>query len=226
MNLRRMLETIRAFRAGAPLGDVVVMKLDALASPPPEMLHRLEALHGYAPDQDADALRKLPAGTLGREYIRFLDANGLAPLVVSPALKERYRTNPWVLRYTATHDLHHLLTGFDTGLAGEAGVVAFNVGQGAAPIGRRMLGFVRRYYSWISPGQARAIRHNVALGLELGRNAELVLAQPLESFFAEPLQQVRNKLRIPDPARSGVVASGRSVIGDVIYRRAKPARNA
>ena len=38
MNLRRMLETIRAYRAGAPLGDVVVMKLDALASPPPETL--------------------------------------------------------------------------------------------------------------------------------------------------------------------------------------------
>jgi len=29
-----MLATIRAYRAGAPLGDVVVMKLDALARPP------------------------------------------------------------------------------------------------------------------------------------------------------------------------------------------------
>jgi ubiquinone biosynthesis protein Coq4 len=223
MNLRRMLDTIRAYRAGAPLGDVVVMKLDALASPPPETLRRLEALHGYSPDQDIAALRALPAGTLGREYARFLDANGLAPLVVSPALKARYRTNPYALRYTATHDLHHLLTGFDTGLAGEAGAAAFNVGQGSAPIGPRYLAFVGSFYSLIAPSQAHAIRHNIALGLALGEQAELVVAQPLESFFAEPLAQVRNKLRIPDPERSGVLPSGKSLVGDWIYRRAKPA---
>jgi ubiquinone biosynthesis protein COQ4 len=223
VNLRRMLETIRAYRAGAPLGDVVVMKLDALATPPPETLRKLEAVHGYAPDQDLAALRALPPGTLGREYARFLDANGIAPLVVSPALKERFRTNPWALRYTATHDLHHLLTGFDTGLAGEAGVVAFNVGQGAAPIGRRMLRFIRGFYSLIAPGQAHAIRHNVDLGFELGRRAELVMAQPLESLFAEPLAQVRNKLRIPEPARSGVIASRPSFVADLLYGRKTPA---
>jgi ubiquinone biosynthesis protein Coq4 len=223
MNLRRMLETIRAYRAGAPLGDVVVMKLDALASPPPATLRKLAALHGYAPDQDLAALRALPPGTLGREYARFLDANGLAPLAVSPALKERFRTNPWALRYTATHDLHHLLTGFDTGIAGEAGVVAFNVGQGAAPIGRGMLRFVRNFYSLIAPGQARAIRHNVDLGLALGKQAELVIAQPLESLFGEPLAAVRSALRIPDPGRSGVMASRPSVVADLLYGRAKPA---
>jgi ubiquinone biosynthesis protein Coq4 len=218
-----MLETIRAYRAGAPLGDVVVMKLDALATPPPDTLRKLEAVHGYAPDQDLGALRALPPGTLGREYARFLDANGIAPLVVSPALKERFRTNPWALRYTATHDLHHLLTGFDTGLAGEVGVVAFNVGQGAAPIGRRMLRFIRGFYSLIAPGQAHAIRHNVDVGLELGRRAELVMAQPLESLFAEPLAQVRNKLRIPEPAQSGVIASRPSFVADLLYARKTPA---
>ena len=223
MNLRRMLETIRAYRAGAPLGDVVVMKLDALASPPPETLRKLEALHGYAPDQDLAALRALPAGTLGREYARFLDANGIAPLVVSPALKERFRTNPWALRYTATHDLHHLLAGFDTGIAGEAGVVAFNVGQGAAPVGRGMLRFIRSFYALISPSQARAIRHNVDLGLTLGKQAELVIAQPLESLFGEPLAAVRNKLRIPAPERSGVMASRPSFVADLLYGRSKPA---
>jgi ubiquinone biosynthesis protein Coq4 len=218
-----MLQTVRAYRAGAPLGDVVVMKLDALSSPPPETLRKLDAVKGYAPDQDPAGLRALPAGTLGREYARFLDANGIAPLAVSPALKERFRDNPWALRYTATHDLHHVLTGFDTGLAGEAGVVAFNVGQGAAPIGRRMLGFIRNFYRLLSPGQGRAIRSNVDLGLQLGRTAELVIAQPLESLFAEPLEQVRNKLRIPAPEHSGVLASRPSFVADLLYGRSKPA---
>ena len=220
MDLHKMIETTRAYRAGAPLGDVVVMKIDALSRPRRATLEKLEAMHGYAPDQDLAVLRALPPGTLGREYARFLDANGIEPLAISPAVKERFRTNPYALRFTTTHDLHHVLTGFDTGLAGEAGVVAFNYGQGSAPIGAATLWFVRIFYALISPTQARAIWRNIRVGIALGRSAELVIAQPIESFFAEPLAQVRAKLGIPDPARSGVVASGRSTIGDWIYPRA------
>ena len=219
MNLRKMLDTIRAYRADALLGDVVVLKLDALSVPPQVTIRKLEAMHGYAPEHKLSALRTLPLGTLGREYARFLDANGIEPLVISPAVRERFRTNPYALRYTTTHDLHHVLTGFDTGLAGEAGVVAFNLGQGSAPIGRAMLWFARFVYALLSPSQAREIWHNIRVGLELGRNAELVIAQPIESYFAEPLAQVRTKLRIPDPERAGVLPSRRSVIGDLLYSR-------
>src|SRR5215510_9395206 len=151
MNLRKMIETIRAFRAGAPLGDVVVLKLDALADPPPGIASRLERVRGYAPDQDLPSLRQLPADSLGREYARFLDANGITPLAISPQIKERFRENPFVLRYTTTHDLHHVLTGFDAGLAGEAGVYAFTVGQGSAPGGHAMLWLVRIVYALFAP---------------------------------------------------------------------------
>lgn len=34
MNLAKMLRMYRAYRAGAPLGDVVVLKLDALSAAP------------------------------------------------------------------------------------------------------------------------------------------------------------------------------------------------
>jgi ubiquinone biosynthesis protein Coq4 len=222
MNFRKMVNTARAYRAGAPLGDVVVLKLDALSAPPQATLRKLETMRGYAPEHNLSVLRTLPPGTLGREYARFLDANGIEPLVISPAVKETFRANPYALRYTTTHDLHHVLAGFDTGLAGEAGVVAFNLGQGSAPIGRAMLWFARFFYALISPSQAREIWHNIRVGLNLGRNAELVIAQPIESFFGEPLAQVRTKLRIPDPERAGVLPSGRSVIGDILYKR-KPA---
>jgi len=223
MNLRRMIETVRAFRAGAPLGDVVVLKLDAFFGPSKEVSRKLEALRGYAPEQNLPVLRELRTGTLGREYARHLDLNGLEPLVISPDVKERFRDNPYVLRYTTTHDLHHVLTGFDTGLAGEAGLVAFNVGQGSAPVGRAMLWVVRVVYSILSPSQAREIWHNVRLGLDLGEHAELVIAQPIESFFEEPLTQVRVKLGIPDPAEAGVVPSRGSILGDILYSRKKAA---
>ena len=94
MNLRRMRETIRAYRAGAPLGDVVVMKLDALAAPPQETLRSSRRCTATRPITIWLRCARCRAGTLGREYARFLDENGIAPLVVSPALKERFRDNP------------------------------------------------------------------------------------------------------------------------------------
>jgi ubiquinone biosynthesis protein Coq4 len=224
MNLRKMIATYRAYRAGAPLGDVVVLKLDALSAPPEETIRKLERVRGYAPAQELSLLRSLPPGTLGREYARFLDENGIEPLVVSDDVRERFRDNPYALRYATTHDLHHVLTGFDTGLAGEAGVVAFNVGQGSAPIGRAMLWWVRVFYASVSPSQARAIWHNIRLGLALGRRAVLVIAEPIESFFAEPLVRVRQRLGIPEPGAAGVLPSGTSIVAEVLYPlKKKPA---
>jgi len=224
MNLRKMLETIRAYRAGAPLGDVVVLKLDALSSPPKGIGEKLAPVRGYAPSHDLAALRALPAGTFGREYARFLDANGIEPLVISAAVRERFRDNPFALRYTTTHDLHHVLTDFDTGLAGEAGNFAFSVGQGAAPGTGATLWLARILYSILSPSQASTIWHNIRVGRELGEHAALLIAQPIESFFAEPLAQVRAKLGIPEPGAAGVLPSGISILGDVLYKRKAPAR--
>ena len=217
MNLPKLLATLRAFRAGAPLGDVAVLKLDALAAPPPGIAERLERVRGYAPAQDLAALRALPPGSLGREYACFLDANGITPLAISPEIRERFHANPFVLRYTATHDLHHCLLGFDAGLAGEAGAYAFSVGQGAAPGGHGMLWIVRILYALFSPPQARRIWHNISVGLRLGRSAKLVIAEPLEAWFAEPLEVVRRRLGIEDPGRAGVLASRPSLVARLAY---------
>jgi ubiquinone biosynthesis protein Coq4 len=223
MNLRKGVATIRAWRAGAPLGDVVVLKIDALAAPPRGIESRLAAVRGYWPKHDLARLRTLPAGTLGREYARFLDANGIEPLVISESVKERFRDNPYALRYATTHDLHHVLAGFDAGLAGEAGVVGFNVGQGSLPGGRVLLWGPRLLWSLLSPTQARRIWHNLRVGRELGSRARLVMAQPLEEWFGEPLEQVRERLGIPDPPAAGVLASGTSLISEVLYKRGQAA---
>jgi ubiquinone biosynthesis protein Coq4 len=202
---------------------VVVLKLDALSAPPKGIASKLEAVRGYAPPHDLCALRTLPAGTLGREYARFLDANGIEPLVISDATKERFRGNPFALRYATTHDLHHVLVGFDAGLAGEAGVVGFNVGQGSSPGGSALLWGPRLLWSLLSPTQVHRIWHNVRVGRELGSRASLMIAQPLEDWFEEPLAQVRERLGIPDPQAAGVLASGTSVIGDALYKKKQAA---
>lgn len=222
MILRKWLEMFRQYRAGAPLGDVLVLKLDAMSRPPSGMNERLHALRGYPPKIDLEKLRQLPMGTLGREHVRFLDENGIPPLSISRAIAERFFENPWVLRYSTTHDLHHVLAGFDTGLPGEAGAYAFTVGQGSAPGGMGYIWLVRIMYPLLAPTQARKVWHNVRVGLDLGRRAKLVIAEPLESFFEEPLESVRIRLGLPrQPSSVGVEASGRSVFQEWIYPPAR-----
>jgi hypothetical protein len=167
---------------------------------------------------DLPALRA-PDGTSARVRA-LLDVNAIAAR--HPAVRNA-SDRPHALRHTTTHDLHHVITGFDPGLAGELGVLAFYVGQGSAPIGRGLLAVGRLLYGLVSPTQGRRIWHNARLGLTLGQDAELVIAQPVESWFEEPLATVRARLRIPDPRAAGVLESGRSVIGDLVYPRAKPA---
>jgi ubiquinone biosynthesis protein Coq4 len=219
MDVAKLWSVFRAYRAGVPLGDVVVLKLDAIHHAPKGIADKLGSLNRYGEIPDLATLRALPDGSLGREYARFLDANGIVPLTISADVRARFQDEPYALRYTVTHDLHHVLAGFDAGLAGELGLVAFNVGQGAAPISRAMLRAARAMYVLLSPTQAQTIVNNVRVGLAMGERADLVMAQPIEAWLAEPLAEVRKRLHIADPREAGVLPSGESVVASWLMRR-------
>ena len=62
---------------------------------------------------DFDGLRKLPDGTLGREYTRFLDENGITPDAFEELPRVGDPRAAWLmLRLRQTHDLWHVLTGY------------------------------------------------------------------------------------------------------------------
>jgi hypothetical protein len=61
MNVAKMLRMLRAYRAGAPLGDVVVLKLDALSASPSGVAEKLAPVRGYAPEHDLAGLREHPS---------------------------------------------------------------------------------------------------------------------------------------------------------------------
>jgi ubiquinone biosynthesis protein Coq4 len=215
-----MVEMWRAFRSGAPLGDVALMKFAALTKSNPALDAKLLHLEHFAPKHDLVALRKMPVGSLGRIYARFLDDNGITPLEISPAMLARFADHPYAVRTTVTHDLHHVLTGFDAGLAGEVGVAAFMLGQGASTLGRYLKNSLR-IVPLISPLQASRIRHNQKLGERLGARAKLLIAEPLEDFFPEPIDVVRTRLGLPDPRVAGVLPSGKSAYVKLIYAMGK-----
>lgn len=217
MTLKELIEIFRAFRGGVPLGDVALMKFAAMKKTSPALAAKLQSVAGYAPAVAVETLLQLPDDSFGHAYARFLRDNNLQHFNLNPDLVERYRDNPYAVRYTVTHDLHHVLCGFDAGMAGEQGVVGFTVGQGIAPTGPVGMWFSRLLSPLLSPSQASQTRHNYNLGVRMGQAATLLIAAPLESWFERPLQEVRAELGIERRDVDAVRASGTAWLSNVLY---------
>ncbi|HEY0135444.1 MAG TPA: Coq4 family protein [Nannocystis sp.] len=195
-------EILRARREGAPLADLAVMKFAWYVDRASPLNEQIRGLDEVYLDIDIDALRRLPEGTVGRAYARHLDDHELQPMKVSPEIQRRYADNPLPLRYTTTHDLFHVLTGFPTTPAGELGLFAFMVGQGFASMKRLRQAEV--VYAIVMPLHAVGVRRNVRAGLAMARRAAPLLAQPMRPLLGQPLAQVRRQLGIPTPEEAGI----------------------
>ena len=202
-------ETLRAYKAGAPIGDVGILKFAALAQPVPQgMNEALSHLRGYAPIYDPDEFSSLPEGTFGRAYLQFLEANGIQHMTYSPQMLERFHDEAYAVRVAMTHDIHHMLVGGDAGIAGETAVAAFQVGQGTLGTTWRAIGSVLRLalgYTKGRPSRAVRVWSNLWNGWRLGRKTPLLIAHRLEEMFELPLEEVRVRVGLPkDPRVAGI----------------------
>jgi ubiquinone biosynthesis protein COQ4 len=169
--------------------------------------------------QDREALRALPAGSLGRTYAQFMESGNLTAegLVEADVMAER--PNPpepidpdrefFGDRVRDMHDLWHVLTGYGMDEAGEAANLAFTVGQiptygivaiviTAGVIGPKDLRFTWQRYL------LRAWRR--------GRRAAMLSTVRYEELLARPLDEVRRLLDIEPPEQAhpeGVVVANR-----------------
>ena len=85
---------------------------------------------------DREALRRLPEGTLGRTYAAFMDREGLDTNGVQEAaveagvdyawLEEHYpKAHAYYWHQNLTHDLYHIVTGYNRDAIGEAALLRF-----------------------------------------------------------------------------------------------------
>jgi ubiquinone biosynthesis protein COQ4 len=144
---------------------------------------------------DLDALAALPEGTLGHAYVGFLRARGLSPDVFRDAPKEMPdpRIAFVIKRLRQTHDLWHVVTGYDTNPASEVMLQAFTYAQVRAPSSAilAVLGTVRALR--LKP----TLVFDVAAAFRIGRAAERLAVFPWEDHWATPLAEVRAMLKLP-----------------------------
>jgi len=154
--------------------------------------------------QNRDRLRELPEGTLGREYARFLDREGISPEGLVDASKEDEtelnfldaRARVLSLRLRDIHDLWHVVTGYQRDLFGEHALLAFSYAQTR----NHGIGFIVVMAAISRWREGR--REVVPLaweGYQRGRRAESLVAADWEGLLDKPLAEVRARLNVPEP---------------------------
>lgn len=147
---------------------------------------------------DLDALRAMPAGTLGREYMRFLDDNGITPDAFEklPEVGDP-RVAYVMLRMRQTHDLWHVLTGYTPDVRGELLLQAFSYAQTRSPASLliAMIGSARWAFKW--PNQVMALRE----AFQRGTRTSFLPTFRWEEHWATPVTELRALLDCPPAAR-------------------------
>ena len=192
---RRFIKALIDYYQHGKAGDIAYLKIELLRiKGSSDLLTKLQDVTDYYPTVDLDELSQLPEGTLGYEYARHMKQHNIHPLEISPDLIEAAKTNPFALRFTATHDIFHVLLGFDTTYAGEVGVLGFTVGQNYSKFVNAYTPIVKHIYPLIFRSQAKQIRANLRKGKAIGEQAQCLLAYRFENNWSRPIDDIRAEL--------------------------------
>jgi ubiquinone biosynthesis protein COQ4 len=151
---------------------------------------------------DRAALEKLPDGTLGREYLRFLDSEGITAEGLRQASIEGHRdmiagADPDLYflrdRLRDSHDLWHTVTGYKGDLLGEASLLAFSFAQTWNPgVGLIVLTALLR-------GREPNVRKLILGGFTRGVRSAWLPAVKWEELLGRRLGDVRRLLNVGAP---------------------------
>jgi len=176
----------------------------ALRNPSPERIRRLRetspalmALYeaDYDPALDVHELEKLPAGTLGREYARFITDNQIDPL--GDLLELERPKNPLEYMFRRAYKLHdvlHVVLGCDTSVLGEVRIVSYSVGQareGDGDAANLALAVLLLHLTLRKPSEFKQAIELASTWMKLGAEALPYTTFRMEEMWAEPVEEVR-----------------------------------
>lgn len=143
---------------------------------------------------DFDALRRLADGTLGREYMRFLDDNGITPDVFAelPEVGDE-RVAFMMLRMRQTHDLWHVLTGYAPDVPGELRLQAFTFAQTGAPSALALTVFGTVRWTFAKKGHYGKVME----AFRRGRATKFLPTFRWEDHWETPVAELRALLECP-----------------------------
>ncbi|HEY9842275.1 MAG: Coq4 family protein [Candidatus Sericytochromatia bacterium] len=158
---------------------------------------------------DLEALRQLPAGTLGHEFAGHMLAYKLE-IVFYPPLEQTENGDIAYLRKRArqTHDIHHVVLGFPAIDSGEMAISAFYLAQHNVPLSALLIGFGFLYAILREPERIEELMNAIQLGWQIGKRARKLMGVRWEDYWETPIDDVRRLLGVPIPL--GTFPAGRA----------------
>jgi ubiquinone biosynthesis protein COQ4 len=160
---------------------------------------------------DRDALRAMAPNSLGRAFLAFAERHGIDVLAliesehkVSRDYAQLDPLRQWLSdRLTVSHDLWHVLAGYDATPPGESALMGFSLPQRAND--RALPIFITMS---VSSGKLRA--RDAARAIRRGLSASYLVEERFEDLLPHPLDAVRKRLGIEPPrvAHPGLVPHG------------------
>ena len=177
----------------------------------------IDSRHPCGP-YDTERLLAMPKGSLGHTYATALKAMGYdINFFPEPAFFNNLADEADYINYRvyATHDIHHIVSGFSLDNFGELGVISISVAQFNHP-GLAFTDLISLLLSWLMGDtpidhlesvdeQARTAAYAfrmISQGLEMGAGAQPLFPVLWEERFGQDLEELRAELGI-NPVREG-----------------------
>lgn len=167
----------------------------------PDTARLLKERYLSAQPYDLEALRRLPAGTLGHEFAEHMRHYRLE-IVFYPPLEPTENDEISYLRRRArqTHDIHHVVLGFPAIDSGEMAISAFYLSQHNVPLSALLIGFGFLYAILREPERIDELMRAIHQGWQIGKAARKLLGVKWEELWELPIDDVRRMLRVPIPS--------------------------
>lgn len=152
------------------------------------------------PAHDLDQLLTYPQDSLGYSYAAAMKKTGFDPNLHQGMVAES-DAHYVELRLSQTHDIWHIVTGFDTSLTGEIGLQAFHLPQFPYPLATMLVANSLMSMTLLVPEELPKLLEAIAQGFQMGKAAKSLFAQRWEEGWEKPLTQWQAELNIlPMPA--------------------------
>lgn len=147
-----------------------------------------------APTHDLEALLQYPKDSLGYAYASSLKQAGFQTLAAEVEIDSdtSYVENRWL----QTHDIWHIITGFDTSEIGEIGLQAFYLAQFQLPLASMLIANVLISATLFQPETLSPLLSAIARGWEMGQTAKPLIAQKWEEAWEKPVSVWQTELNV------------------------------
>lgn len=140
-------------------------------------------------------LQKLPAGTLGRAYADHMISLNLDPNFYRE-IEIKNDVTYVMMRMRQTHDLWHVMTGFNTTVPGEIGLQAFMAAQTSLPLAPVLIGGSLFQAAVKKNELLDPIMENLITGWKMGKKAKLIFGLDWEANWSVSLTEIRHRYGI------------------------------